>query len=152
MTTSAVAEQAGHARHTYRLRVPSAALAALLTEWDRCRWVWNECVAQSRAAHQAKQTCGPAQLDKMLTGWRTEHEWLRTGASVPQQQTIRDFAKSRAKALKDIKARRRTQVGQEGREGPRCDRGGRTSARSSSPRPPWPARQRTPRSRPPSKP
>ncbi len=105
MTTSAVAEQAGHARHTYRLRVPSAALAALLTEWDRCRWVWNECVAQSRAAHQAKQTCGPAQLDKMLTGWRTEHEWLRTGASVPQQQTIRDFAKSRAKALKDIKAR-----------------------------------------------
>jgi putative transposase len=44
-------------------------------------------------------------LDKMLTGWRAEHEWLRAGASVPQQQIIRDFARSRAKALKDIKAR-----------------------------------------------
>jgi putative transposase len=31
--------------------------------------------------------------------------WLRDGSSVPQQQTIRDFAKSRAKALKEIKAR-----------------------------------------------
>ncbi|MEV0229477.1 transposase [Nonomuraea sp. NPDC050786] len=41
----------------------------------------------------------------MLTGWRGEHDWLRTGASVPQQQIIRDFARSRAKALKDIKAR-----------------------------------------------
>jgi putative transposase len=49
--------------------------------------------------------CGPARLDKMLTGWRGEYEWLREGASVPQQQIIRDFAKSRAKALKDIKAR-----------------------------------------------
>jgi putative transposase len=31
--------------------------------------------------------------------------WLRQGSSVPQQQTVRDFATSRAKALKDIKAR-----------------------------------------------
>ncbi|MFF0245068.1 hypothetical protein ACWDR9_09650 [Streptosporangium sandarakinum] len=30
-------------------------------------------------------------LDKMLTGWRAEHEWLREGGSVPQQQIIRDF-------------------------------------------------------------
>lgn len=83
----------------------SAALAALSAEWDRCRWVWNQCVAASRAAHQAGQECGPAKLDKTLTGWRAGHEWLRDGASVPQQQVIRDFAKSRAKALKDIKAR-----------------------------------------------
>jgi putative transposase len=41
----------------------------------------------------------------MLTGWRTEHTWLHECASVPQQQTIRDFAKSRARALGDIKAR-----------------------------------------------
>lgn len=96
---------AGYARYTYRLRVSSAALAALSAEWDRCRWVWNQCVAASRAAHQAGQECGPAKLDKTLTGWRAGHEWLRDGASVPQQQVIRDFAKSRAKALKDIKAR-----------------------------------------------
>ncbi len=105
MTTPQDVEGSGHARYTYRLRVSSTALAALLGEWDRCRWVWNQCVAQSRAAHKARQKCGPASLDKMLTGWRGEHEWLREGGSVPQQQIIRDFAKSRAKALKDIKAR-----------------------------------------------
>lgn len=51
-----------------------------------------------------KTTCGPAQLDRMLTDARAAMAWLREGSSVPQQQTIRDFAKSRAKALKDIKA------------------------------------------------
>lgn len=94
-----------HARYTYRLRVSSTTEKALLAEWGRCRWVWNQCVATSRAAHKAGEACGPARLDKMLTGWRAEHEWLREGASVPQQQIIRDFARSRAKALKDIKAR-----------------------------------------------
>jgi putative transposase len=103
--------EAGRVRYTYRLRVSSTARAGLLAEWDRCRWVWNRCVEQSRAAYDANRngdtarTCGPAQLDKMLTGWRAERDWLREGASVPQQQIIRDFAKSRAKALKDIKGR-----------------------------------------------
>ena len=85
---------------------------ALLGEWDRCRWVWNQCVATSKAVYRhnqanpgEEQTCGPARLDKMLTGWRGEHEWLRAGASVPQQQIIRDFAKARAKAHKDIQKR-----------------------------------------------
>ncbi|MEU0579487.1 transposase [Streptomyces griseoincarnatus] len=102
---------AGHARYTYRLRVSSTARTALLAEWARCRWVWNECVAMSRKVHAAnrdaaeKTTCGPAQLDKMLTEARNAMGWLREGSSVPQQQTIRDFAKSRAKALKDIKAK-----------------------------------------------
>ncbi|KUO08125.1 transposase [Streptomyces sp. DSM 15324] len=83
-----------------------------MAEWARCRWVWNECVAMSRKVHAAnranpddKVTCGPAQLDKLLTDARGAMAWLREGASVPQQQTIRDFAKSRAKALKDIKAK-----------------------------------------------
>lgn len=52
-----------------------------------------------------KTTCGPAQLDKMLTEARRSMGWLHEGASVPQQQIIRDFAKSRAKALKDIEAK-----------------------------------------------
>lgn len=51
-----------------------------------------------------KVTCGPAQLDRLLTEARASVAWLREGASVPQQQVIRDFAKCRAKALKDIKA------------------------------------------------
>ena len=108
--TPVLAEGAGHARYTYRLRVSSTALAGLDAEWARCRWVWNECVAMSRKVHclnetaTEKVTCGPAQLDKMLTEARTTMGWLREGASVPQQQIIRDFGKSRAKALQDIQA------------------------------------------------
>ncbi|MGW3820536.1 RNA-guided endonuclease TnpB family protein, partial [Streptomyces sp. NPDC005046] len=103
--------EVGYARFTYRLRVSSTALARLDAEWARCRWVWNECVAVSRKVHglnrnaAEKVTCGPAQLDKMLTGARGAMAWLREGSSVPQQQMIRDFTKSRAKALGDIKAR-----------------------------------------------
>ncbi|MGW6688936.1 RNA-guided endonuclease InsQ/TnpB family protein [Streptomyces sp. NPDC054961] len=106
-----MADGGGHARYTYRLRVSSTALAALEGEWARCRWVWNECVAMSRKVNglnktaAEKITCGPAQLDKMLTEARQSMGWLRAGSSVPQQQTVRDFAKSRAKALKDIKAK-----------------------------------------------
>ncbi|GGV67021.1 transposase [Streptomyces pilosus] len=107
-----LADGVGHARYTYRLRVSSTARTALEAEWGRCRWVWNECVAKSRQTHAHnktrpgdKRTCGPAQLDKMLTEARAAMAWLREGASVPQQQTIRDFAKSRAKALKDTAKR-----------------------------------------------
>lgn len=105
MSGSGEVREVGRARYTFRLRLSAAARTALRLEWDRCRWVWNQCVATSRAAHGAGEKCGPAGLDKMLTGWRGEREWLREGASVAQQQVIRDFAASRAKALKDIKAR-----------------------------------------------
>jgi putative transposase len=97
-------------RYTYRLRLSKTAERALDAEWDGVRWVWNRCVEESKRAHQAstaehKVTCGPAELDKQLTGWRSEHEWLREGSSVPQQQVVRDFGKARAKALSDIKHR-----------------------------------------------
>ncbi|MET8102674.1 transposase [Streptomyces sp. NPDC005236] len=113
-TRQGTGEESGHARYTYRLRVSVAARAGLDAEWARCRWVWNECVAMSRKVNDLnkrlpgdadKVTCGPAQLDKLLTEARTAMGWLREGSSVPQQQTIRDFGKSRAKALKDIKAK-----------------------------------------------
>ncbi|MFI1713725.1 RNA-guided endonuclease InsQ/TnpB family protein [Streptomyces litmocidini] len=103
------------ARYTYRLRVSSTALAALLAEWDRCRWVWNECVAKSKHVYERNKatgergTCGPARLDRMLTQARRRTPWLREGSSVPQQQTIRDFGASRAKAQKDVKDRLPTQ-------------------------------------------
>ncbi|PBC67411.1 putative transposase [Streptomyces sp. TLI_235] len=112
MTTRQIAEDAGHARWTFRLRVSKTAAVLLEAEWGRCRWVWNECVAMSRKVHghnranpESKRTCGPADLDKLLTEARGAMAWLREGASVPQQQTIRDFAKSRAKALKDVRAK-----------------------------------------------
>ncbi|MFI8914336.1 RNA-guided endonuclease InsQ/TnpB family protein [Streptomyces sp. NPDC053513] len=95
----------GYARYVYRLRVSSTARAALVAEWARCRWIWNECCARSKKAYADGEKCGPARLDKMLTEARTANAWLREGSSVPQQQIIHDFAKSRAKALKDIKAR-----------------------------------------------
>ncbi|MFE4419198.1 RNA-guided endonuclease InsQ/TnpB family protein [Streptomyces sp. NPDC056817] len=95
----------GHARYTYRLRVSATARAGLEGEWGRCRWVWNECVARSRKAHAEDEGCGPARLDRMLTRARTVTPWLAAGASVPQQQIIRDFAASRAKALRDVKER-----------------------------------------------
>ncbi|MDQ1289835.1 MAG: putative transposase [Actinomycetota bacterium] len=44
---------ASRARYTYRLRPSSAALTALLKEWDRCRW-WNQGVAESKDAHRAR--------------------------------------------------------------------------------------------------
>jgi putative transposase len=99
----------GKVRYTYRLRLSAGAWELLLAEWDRCRWVWNRCVEASNAAHRrsvetgVNAECGPAQLDKRLTGWRAEHEWLAAGSSVAQQQTIRDFGRARAKALKDRK-------------------------------------------------
>lgn len=108
MTAEAKTEEAGHARWTFRLRVSSTARTALMGEWDRCRWIWNESVAKSRDVHLhnkatgEKRTCGPARLDKMLTEARKRTAWLREGSSVPQQQLIRDFGKSRAKAQKDI--------------------------------------------------
>ncbi|MER6081682.1 transposase [Streptomyces sp. NPDC001833] len=111
MTEAAGADGVGHARYTYRLRVSSAARSGLVAEWDRCRWVWNECVAKSRVVHLhskatgQKATCGPAQLDRMLTEARARTPWLREGSSVPQQQVIRDFGRSRAKAHKDIRER-----------------------------------------------
>ncbi|TQJ46514.1 RNA-guided endonuclease InsQ/TnpB family protein [Streptomyces sp. SLBN-115] len=111
MATPDGAGGTGHARYTYRLRVSATALAGLDAEWARCRWVWNECVAMSRKVHSLnrngaeKVTCGPAWLDKLLTDARGAMEWLRQGSSVPQQQMIRDFARSRAKALKDLKAK-----------------------------------------------
>ncbi|MFG2468428.1 RNA-guided endonuclease InsQ/TnpB family protein [Streptomyces canus] len=108
MAQVTAAVEAGHARYTYRLRVSVPAHTALGAEWDRCRWVWNECVAKSRAVHLhnkatgEKATCGPAQLDRMLTEARARTPWLRQGSSVPQQQVIRDFGRSRAKAHKNI--------------------------------------------------
>ncbi|MFJ5561701.1 RNA-guided endonuclease TnpB family protein, partial [Streptomyces sp. NPDC093250] len=47
-TRQKAAEGTGHARYAYRLRVSSTARTALIAEWDRCRWIWNECVAKSR--------------------------------------------------------------------------------------------------------
>jgi hypothetical protein len=62
----------GHARYTYRLRVSSTAVKALRAEWDRCRWVRNQCVAESRVAHKTgqKKALAAASLDYTRRGFR----------------------------------------------------------------------------------
>jgi putative transposase len=92
-----------YVKYTYRVRVSATAERAFQAEWDRCRWVWNMTTAESRRAWKDGRDCGPAGLGKMLAGWRAEHDWLRAGSSVAQSQVVRDFGKSRAKALKDRK-------------------------------------------------
>lgn len=75
--------------------------------------MWNK----DRPKDTDKRTCGPAQLDKLLTQARQAMPWLREGSSVPQQQIIRDFGKAKAKAQKDI--RERLPMRQRGRM-PKC--------------------------------
>jgi putative transposase len=65
-------------------------LAALLREWDRCRWVWNHAVARLNES-------GEWVRDDALTGWRRAHDWLREGSVVTQQQMLRNFRTKRAK-------------------------------------------------------
>jgi putative transposase len=76
-------------RYRYRLRPGASAVAALLREWDRCRWAWNQAVARLNDA-------GEWVHDDALTGWRREHEWLREGLVVAQQQMLRNFRAKRA--------------------------------------------------------
>jgi putative transposase len=77
-------------RYRYRLRPGASALAALLVEWDRCRWVWN------LAVERLNET-GEWVRDNTLTEWRGEHGWLREGSVVAQQQMLRNFRAKRAK-------------------------------------------------------
>ncbi|MBW6438787.1 transposase [Actinoplanes hulinensis] len=75
-------------RYTYRLRPGRQAQAALLDEWSRCRWLWNEAVHQQNSGR--KPTFG--KLSKLLTETRSRLAWLRDGSQVAQQQTLRTYA------------------------------------------------------------
>jgi putative transposase len=77
-------------RYRYRLRPGAAALMGLQREWNRCRWVWNRAVERLT---ESGEWIG----DDALTSWRREHDWLREGSVVPQQQMLRNFRAKRAK-------------------------------------------------------
>ncbi|WP_245720803.1 hypothetical protein [Nocardia pseudovaccinii] len=79
-------------RYSYRLRPGRAAQAALLAEWHRCRFLWNEAVHQQKSGN--KPTFGT--LSKLLTAARTGSAWLREGSQVAQQQTLRTYAQALA--------------------------------------------------------
>lgn len=75
-------------RYSYRLRPGAQAERALLKEWNRCRFLWNEAV------HQQKSGCKPTfcKLSKLLTATRARVAWLNDGSQVAQQQTLRTYA------------------------------------------------------------
>jgi putative transposase len=69
-------------RYNYRLRPGAQAERALLAEWARCRWIWNECVHQYRAGRKPTR----CKLGKLLTEARRQFPWLREGSQNAQQQ------------------------------------------------------------------
>ena len=77
-------------RYNYRLRPGATAERALLEEWHRCRFLWNEAVHQSRTG--GKPTFG--KLSKLLTEARKRTTWLREGSQDAQQQMLRTYAQA----------------------------------------------------------
>lgn len=77
-------------RYSYRLRIGTTAELALLAEWHRCRFLWNEAVHQQKSGN--KPTF--AKLSKLLTNLRKHSAWMRDGSQVAQQQTLRTYWQS----------------------------------------------------------
>ena len=77
-------------RYTYRLRPGATATAALLAEWGRCRWLWNEAVHQQKSGRRPNF----AGLCKLLTDARSKNTWLRQGSQVAQQQVLRTYSQA----------------------------------------------------------
>ena len=92
-------------RYTYRLRPGAAAERALLDEWGRCRWLWNEAVHQQQTGR--KPTL--CKLSKLLTAARADLPWLRDGSQVAQQQALRTYAAALDHS-RTVKGRRRPVV------------------------------------------
>lgn len=89
-------------RYTYRLRPGARAVSALISEWHRTRFLWNDAVSRMRRSE--KVSFGV--LSKNLTALRAEHDWLREGSQVAQQQELRTFAQSFDQSFK-VKGRHR---------------------------------------------
>ncbi|MEV6554075.1 transposase [Nocardia sp. NPDC051756] len=89
-------------RYAFRLRPGVQAERALLGEWGRCRFLWNEAV------HQQKSGARPTyfKLGKMLTEVRARNGWLREGSQVAQQQALRTYAQAHDLSFK-VKGRGR---------------------------------------------
>ena len=92
-------------RYSYRLRPGATAERALMEEWHRCRFLWNEAVHQSRTGR--KPTF--AKLSKLLTEARKRTAWLREGSQDAQQQMLRTYAQALDHSFK-VKGRGRPQT------------------------------------------
>ncbi len=83
-------------RYNFRLRPGLQATRALVGEWHRSRWIWNQCV-QARKDRRAHIS------GKDLTAARGALAWLAAGAVTPQQQTLRTFAGKGRRSFKHAK-------------------------------------------------
>ncbi len=98
-------------RYTYRLRPGAHAERALLQEWGRCRFLWNEAVHQHKTGN--KPTL--AKLGKLLTELRKNNTWMRQGSQVAQQAALRNYTQAlqhsftvKGRGRPKLKARKRT--------------------------------------------
>jgi putative transposase len=74
-------------RYTYRLRPGRQAEHALLAEWGRCRWLWNEAVHQQKSG----RTPTRGKLGRLLTEARASLSWLREGSQDAQAYALRTY-------------------------------------------------------------
>ena len=81
----------------YRLLPTPAQHAVLRGHCAHARYVWNLAVEQHAHWHPGR-TNAPGYLEqcRQLTAARTEHDWLRQGSQMVQQQALRDFAQAMA--------------------------------------------------------
>ncbi len=89
-------------RYNYRLRPGSRARQALIADWHRTRFLWNDAVAKMRNGEDVSFKT----LSASLTAKRAELDWLKAGAQVTQQQELRTFAQALTHSFK-VKGRRR---------------------------------------------
>jgi putative transposase len=75
-------------RYTYRLRPGAAATGALIAEWHRRRFLWNEAVHQQRTGQRPTRT----KLGKLLTAARKANTWLREGSQNTQACVLNTYA------------------------------------------------------------
>jgi putative transposase len=79
----------------YRLLPSPAQEAVLRHHCTHARYVWNLAVEQHLHWHPGRAS-PPGYLEqcRQLTRARAEHEWLREGSQMVQQQALRDFAQA----------------------------------------------------------
>lgn len=89
-------------RYTYRLRPGKCAERALLAEWHRCRFLWNEAVHQERSGNKPTR----CRLGKLLTDARRASAWLREGWQNAQATILCNYAAELDASFK-VKGRRK---------------------------------------------
>lgn len=94
-------------RYTYRLRPGALAERALIDEWHRCRFLWNEAVGL-RA--DGKRPTGKM-VSRMLTQTRATSSWLRNGWQDAQAAMLRNWTMANDQSFK-VKGLRKPSIKQ----------------------------------------